>query len=117
MCKLIVFAARSDLWIRRNRDLLLEVMDHLRPNCVAFCTALRTMACCACFLILQLENDWTCEIRGIPWLCSFFLNKSIKQEFQWVYKLTVVVNVAIISWLLTPRGPELTLAFLEKVFK
>ena len=44
-------------------------------------------------------------------------HKSIKKEFQWVYKFTVVVNVAVTAWLLTPRGPELTLAFLEKLLK
>jgi len=47
-------------------------------------------------------------------------HKSIKKEFQWEYKFTVLLNVAVTVWLLTPRGPELTLTFLdflEKVFK
>jgi len=44
-------------------------------------------------------------------------HKSRKQEFQWVYKITAVLNVAVTAWLLTPRGPELTMAFLEKFLK
>ncbi len=44
-------------------------------------------------------------------------HKSRKAAFQGVYKFTGVLNVAVTAWLLTPRGPELTLEFLEKVFK
>lgn len=44
-------------------------------------------------------------------------HKSRKQEFQWVYKITAVLNVAVTAWLLTPRGPELTMAFLDKFLK
>ncbi len=44
-------------------------------------------------------------------------HKSRKAEFQWVYKFTVILNVAVTLWLLTPRGPALTLEFLEKVSK
>lgn len=44
-------------------------------------------------------------------------HKSQKEEFQGMYKFTVILNVAATIWLLTPRGPELTMAFLEKVFK
>ncbi len=44
-------------------------------------------------------------------------HKSRKAEFQGVFKITVVLNVAVTAWLLTPHGPELTMAFLERVFK
>jgi uncharacterized membrane protein YsdA (DUF1294 family)/cold shock CspA family protein len=43
-------------------------------------------------------------------------HKSSKAEFKVVYRITVVLNVAVIAWLLTPQGPELTMTFLEKVF-
>ncbi|MBN2702601.1 MAG: DUF1294 domain-containing protein [Pontiellaceae bacterium] len=42
-------------------------------------------------------------------------HKSKKAEFQLVYRFTVVVNLAVTVWLLTPRGPELTLNLLEKI--
>ena len=44
-------------------------------------------------------------------------HKSSKEEFQGVYKSTAILNIAVTAWRLTPRGPELTMAFLEKVFK
>lgn len=44
-------------------------------------------------------------------------HKSSKHSFQAEYWGTVIVNLAVTSWLLTPHGPEMTLAFLEKVFK
>lgn len=44
-------------------------------------------------------------------------HKSRKEAFQWEYKTTVILNLAITAWFLTPRGPELTLVFLEKVIE
>jgi uncharacterized membrane protein YsdA (DUF1294 family)/cold shock CspA family protein len=44
-------------------------------------------------------------------------HKSRKKEFQGEYKFIVILNVAVTAWFLTPRGPELTMTFLEKVFK
>jgi len=44
-------------------------------------------------------------------------HKSRKKEFQGVFKFTVILNVAVTAWLLTPRGPELTMAFIEKLEK
>ena len=41
----------------------------------------------------------------------------IRASFHWGFKVSVIMNVAITAWLLTPRGPELTMAFLEKVMK
>jgi uncharacterized membrane protein YsdA (DUF1294 family)/cold shock CspA family protein len=43
-------------------------------------------------------------------------HKSIKTQFQAVYKFTGILNIAITAWLLTPRGPELTTALLNKLF-
>lgn len=44
-------------------------------------------------------------------------HKTRKVEFQWIFRSTVILNVAISAWLLNPRGPELTVAFLEKMLK
>lgn len=44
-------------------------------------------------------------------------HKTRKAGFQWTFKFTVLLNVAITAWLLTPGGPERTRAFLEKVFR
>ena len=44
-------------------------------------------------------------------------HKSSKAEFQFEYKVTVILNITVTVWLLTPHGPELTLNFLEKIFK
>lgn len=44
-------------------------------------------------------------------------HKSSKEEFQWSFKITVILNVALTSWLLTPRGPELTMTFLNKIIQ
>ena len=43
-------------------------------------------------------------------------HKSRKASFQRVYIFTVVLNIAVTVWLLTPRGPELTAALLGKIF-
>jgi uncharacterized membrane protein YsdA (DUF1294 family)/cold shock CspA family protein len=44
-------------------------------------------------------------------------HKSRKESFQWAYKVTVLLNVAVTAWLLSPNGPELAQAFLEKLSK
>lgn len=44
-------------------------------------------------------------------------HKSRKASFQAMYKLTAILNIAITAWLLTPRGPELTMALLGKILK
>jgi uncharacterized membrane protein YsdA (DUF1294 family)/cold shock CspA family protein len=44
-------------------------------------------------------------------------HKSSKEEFQGVYKFTVILNIALTAWLLTPRGFELTIAFLKKLIE
>lgn len=42
-------------------------------------------------------------------------HKSSKAQFQWVYKFTVVLNIALTAWFLYPRGQELTMTFLQKM--
>jgi len=42
-------------------------------------------------------------------------HKSSKAEFQGAFKFTALLNLAVTTWLLTPRGPELTMAFIEKL--
>ncbi len=44
-------------------------------------------------------------------------HKSSKAEFQFSYKTTVLLNIIVTSWLLSPHGPERTLSFLEKIFR
>jgi uncharacterized membrane protein YsdA (DUF1294 family)/cold shock CspA family protein len=44
-------------------------------------------------------------------------HKSKKETFQGAYKCTVILNIVVTAWLFTPRGPELTLAFLDKIVK
>jgi uncharacterized membrane protein YsdA (DUF1294 family)/cold shock CspA family protein len=42
-------------------------------------------------------------------------HKSRKVSFQWMYKFTVLLNIAVTTWFLTPRGRELTMALLKKL--
>ncbi|VGO16867.1 Cold shock-like protein CspG [Pontiella desulfatans] len=44
-------------------------------------------------------------------------HKSRKPGFQWTYKFTVVLNIVVTAWLLTPRGSKLTMEWLHEAFK
>ncbi|WP_372807321.1 DUF1294 domain-containing protein [Pontiella sp.] len=44
-------------------------------------------------------------------------HKSRKKEFRWVYIGTVLLNVAVTAWLVSPGGPETAQTFFDQLLK